>query len=162
MSGIGLVGGQITNSLNWFKERLRGLRRLVCGCFVCQPLVTVKFIPQCWAADEMMFCTTFLSAPSEEVLDSISRPDGSLVPLQCLVLSGDELNAPLPRPCLNTLLKFSNNRPSISTEDVLSGGNLGQGRGHRKLVALTQGRRLRRFALLGFSSYGAQRSVTPE
>lgn len=151
MSGIGLVGGQITNGLNWFKERLQGLRRLVCG-------QTVKFIPQCWAADEMMFCTTFLSAPSEEVLDSISRPDGGLVPLQCLVLSEDELNAPLPQPCLNTLLKFS--RPSISTEDVLSGGNLGQGRGHRKLVALTQGRRLRRFALLGFSSYGAQRSVS--
>lgn len=88
-----------------------------------------------------MFCTTFLSAPCEEILDSISRPDAGLAPLQCLVLSRDELNEASPRPCLNTLLKFRGDRPSTSTEDVLSGGARGHGRGHRKLAALTRGRR---------------------
>lgn len=88
----------------------------------------------------MMFCTTFLSAPSEEFLESVSRPDGRLVPLQCLVLSGDELNASLPQPCFSALLKLGGDRASISTEDVLSGGALGHGGGHGELVALTQGR----------------------
>lgn len=89
-----------------------------------------------------MFCTTFLSAPCEEILDSISRPDAGLVPLQCLVLSRDDLNEALPRPCLNTLLKIRGDRPSFSTEDVLSEGALGHGRGHGKLAALTRGRGL--------------------
>lgn len=85
-----------------------------------------------------MFCTTFLSAPSEEFLESVSRPDGRLVPLRCLVLSGDELKASLLRSRFNTLLKLSGDGPSISTEDVLS-GHTG---GHRKLMALARGRGL--------------------
>ncbi|KAL0154971.1 hypothetical protein M9458_049234, partial [Cirrhinus mrigala] len=50
----------------------------------------------------------------------------------------DELDASLPQPCFNALLKLSGDRASISTEDVLSGGALGHGGGHGKLMALTQ------------------------
>ncbi|KAG9345880.1 hypothetical protein JZ751_009036 [Albula glossodonta] len=44
---------------------------------------------------ERMFCTTFLSTPSEELTDCGSKPSGCLAPLHCLVLPQDELYMPL-------------------------------------------------------------------
>lgn len=88
----------------------------------------------------MMFCTTFLSAPSEDVLENMSKPDASLLPLQRLVLSRDGLKASLPCSCINTLSKCRS--------DGRSGGARGylwrDGRGHRKVWAFSQGERLRR------------------
>lgn len=93
-----------------------------------------------------MFCTTFLSAPSEDVLENMLKPDGSLLPLQCLVLSGDGLKASLPCPRINTLSKCHNGRSSFYAKDVHSGGARGYvwriGRGHRKVWAFSQGERL--------------------
>lgn len=45
-----------------------------------------------------MFCTTFLSAPSEELSDRGSNPSGCLAPLFCLVLPQEELYMPLAVP----------------------------------------------------------------
>ncbi|XP_051543793.1 actin nucleation-promoting factor WASL-like isoform X2 [Myxocyprinus asiaticus] len=49
----------------------------------------------------MMFCTTFLSAPSDEILDGASGMGGCLAPLQCLVLPEEELYAPFSDPATN-------------------------------------------------------------
>ncbi len=49
----------------------------------------------------MMFCTTFLSAPSDEILDGASDLGGCLAPLQCLVLPQDELYGPFSDPAAN-------------------------------------------------------------
>lgn len=50
---------------------------------------------------EMMFCTTFLSAPTDEILDGASHLGGCLAPLQCLVLPQDELYGPFSDPAAN-------------------------------------------------------------
>ncbi|RXN05501.1 neural Wiskott-Aldrich syndrome -like protein [Labeo rohita] len=50
---------------------------------------------------EMMFCTTFLSAPTDEILDGASDLGGCLAPLQCLVLPQDELYGPFSDPAAN-------------------------------------------------------------
>ncbi|XP_059360759.1 actin nucleation-promoting factor WASL-like isoform X3 [Carassius carassius] len=50
---------------------------------------------------EMMFCTTFLSAPTDEILDEASDLGGCLAPLQCLVLPQDELYCPFSDPTAN-------------------------------------------------------------
>lgn len=67
-----------------------------------------------------MFCTTFLSAPSEEFLESVSKPEGCLVPLHYVVLSGDELYAPLAQPCLPELLAQRSDRATILSASALS------------------------------------------
>lgn len=46
----------------------------------------------------MMFCTTFLSAPTDDILDGASDLGGCLAPLQCLVLPQDELYGPFSQP----------------------------------------------------------------
>lgn len=53
------------------------------------------------ARSEMMFCTTFLSAPTDEKLDGASDLGGCLAPLQCLVLPQDELYGPFADPSVN-------------------------------------------------------------
>lgn len=50
---------------------------------------------------EMMFCTTFLSTPTDEILDGASDLGGCLAPLQCLVLPQDELYCPFSDPTAN-------------------------------------------------------------
>lgn len=50
---------------------------------------------------EMMFCTTFLSAPTDEILDGASDLGGCLAPLQCLVLPQDELYGSFSDPAAN-------------------------------------------------------------
>uniref|UniRef100_A0A8C2GQA9 WASP like actin nucleation promoting factor b n=1 Tax=Cyprinus carpio TaxID=7962 RepID=A0A8C2GQA9_CYPCA len=50
---------------------------------------------------EMMFCTTFLSAPTDEMLDEASDLGGCLAPLQCLVLPQDELYCPFSDAAAN-------------------------------------------------------------
>lgn len=48
-----------------------------------------------------MFCTTFLSAPSDELLDLGSDVEGCLAPLHCLILPQDELYAPFCDAAVN-------------------------------------------------------------
>lgn len=49
----------------------------------------------------MMFCSTFLSAPSDELLDGASDVGGCLAPLHCLVLPQDELYTPFSDAAAN-------------------------------------------------------------
>ncbi|KTG06671.1 hypothetical protein cypCar_00004704 [Cyprinus carpio] len=51
--------------------------------------------------NEMMFCTTFLSVPTDEILDGASDLGGCLAPLQCLVLPQDELYGPFSDAAAN-------------------------------------------------------------
>ncbi|XP_007246616.3 WASP like actin nucleation promoting factor a isoform X3 [Astyanax mexicanus] len=70
----------------------------------------------------MMFCTTFLSAPSEEFLENVSKPEGCLAPLHCVVLSGDKLYSPLVQPeSLPELLVQRSDGASVLAASVLSG-----------------------------------------
>lgn len=62
-----------------------------------------------------MFCTTFLSAPSEELAEGGPLPGGCLAPLHCLVLPQDELYGPLSEPAARLSLRHGR---GCSTLDV--------------------------------------------
>lgn len=63
----------------------------------------------------MMFCTTFLSTPSEELTDGgAPLPGGCLAPLHCLVLPQDELYGQLSDPVARLSLRHHSQHGSHS------------------------------------------------
>lgn len=89
LPGLKEGGTLVYSSLQMLAEKSESsLSRHTCVVRVCM-------------RSEMMFCTTFLSAPTDEILDGASDLGGCLAPLQCLVLPQDELYGPFSDPVAN-------------------------------------------------------------
>ncbi|KAI4879054.1 hypothetical protein NFI96_001606 [Prochilodus magdalenae] len=84
----------------------------------CQRSLVERFAPQ--RAVKMMFCTTFLSAPSEELLDAGSDLGGCLTLLHCLVLPEDELCASLSEPAARLSLSPSEHSCGVMGKVLLN------------------------------------------
>lgn len=69
----------------------------------------------------MMFCTTFLSAPSEELAEGVPLPGGCLAPLHCLVLPQDELYGPLSEPVARLSLRHGHGCSPLDVGHLLLG-----------------------------------------
>lgn len=66
-----------------------------------------------------MFCTTFLSAPSEELAEGGPLPGGCLAPLHCLVLPQDELYGPISEPAARLSLRHAHGCSALDVGHLL-------------------------------------------